>query len=80
LVAFQREQQRRDTLERSVVAAQESVELVNVLYRTGLTDFQNVHDIERSLARQQDFLAESEGPVSANLIRIYKSLGGGWTP
>jgi NodT family efflux transporter outer membrane factor (OMF) lipoprotein len=80
MVAFQREQERREALERSVVAAQESVKLVNVLYRTGLTDFQNVLDMERSLARQQDFLAESEGLVSADLIRIYKALGGGWTP
>jgi NodT family efflux transporter outer membrane factor (OMF) lipoprotein len=79
MVAFQREQERRDFLAKSVVAARESVDLVMVLYKTGLTNFQNVLDMERSLARQEDLLAESEGLVSANLIRIYKSLGGGWT-
>jgi outer membrane protein TolC len=80
MTAFQREQERRDALERSVVAAKESVRLVNVLYKTGLTNFQNVLDMERSLAFQQDSLAESEGLISANLVRVYKSLGGGWTP
>jgi outer membrane protein TolC len=52
---------------------------VNVLYRTGLTDFQNVLDTERSLFEQQDQLAESEGLVTQNLIAIYRALGGGWS-
>jgi outer membrane protein TolC len=52
--------------------------LVDTLYRTGLTDFQNVLDMERSLFEQEDQLAESEGFVSKNLIRIYRALGGGW--
>jgi NodT family efflux transporter outer membrane factor (OMF) lipoprotein len=78
MVAYAQESERRDALGRSVAAAQKSVELVNTLYRTGLTDFQNVLDMERSLFEQQDALAESEGLVTRNLIRIYKALGGGW--
>ena len=74
------EWERRDALSRSARAAQQSVNLVLTLYRTGLTDFQNVLDMERSLTQQQDALAQSEGAVSQNLIRIYRSLGGGWTP
>ena len=66
--------------EEAAVAAEESVKLVNELYRIGLTDFQNVLDTERSLFEQQDALAESEGLVSRNLIAIYRSLGGGWSP
>ncbi len=80
LVAFVQEQGRRDALVRSVTAAEESVKLVDELYRIGLTDFQNVLDTERSLFEQQDALAESEGLVSRNLIAIYRSLGGGWSP
>jgi NodT family efflux transporter outer membrane factor (OMF) lipoprotein len=79
MVAFVQEKERRDALERSATAAEKAVDLVNVLYRTGLTDFQNVLDTERSLFEQQDRLAESEGQVTQNLIRIYRSLGGGWT-
>jgi multidrug efflux system outer membrane protein len=80
LVAYTREVERRDALARSVVAAQESVELVRVLYLTGLTNFQNVLDTERSLFQQQDRLAESEGLVVENLIALYRALGGGWDP
>ena len=80
LTAYTQEIDRRAALERSVTAAEQSVELVTVLYRTGLTDFQNVLDSERSLFVQQDELAESEGRVVKNLIRLYKALGGGWRP
>jgi NodT family efflux transporter outer membrane factor (OMF) lipoprotein len=79
MVAYVQESERRDALDRSAVAAEKAVELVNVLYRTGLTDFQNVLDTERSLFEQQDQLAESEGLVTQNLIAIYRALGGGWS-
>jgi NodT family efflux transporter outer membrane factor (OMF) lipoprotein len=79
-VAYTEELQRRDMLHRSVVAAERSVELVGVQYKTGLTDFQNVLDMERSLAEQADRYVESVGLVTQDLILIYRSLGGGWDP
>ncbi len=79
-VAYVQENERRDTLQRSVTAAGAAVKLVNTLYRTGLTNFQNVLDTERSLFQQQDQLAQSEGQVTQNLIQIYRALGGGWSP
>ena len=77
---FAREQQRVASLTKSALAAQESVRLVLILYRTGLTDFQNVLDMQRSLFEEQDQLAASEGAVTTNLIDIYTALGGGWDP
>lgn len=79
IAAYVEENQRRDALERAVIASRKAVELVTVLYRTGLTDFQNVLDTQRSLFEQEDQLAESEGLVTQNLIRLYRALGGGWT-
>ena len=79
-VAYVQENDRRDYLQRSVTAAGEAVKLVNTLYRTGLTNFQNVLDTERSLFQRQDELAESEGRVTQNLVQIYRALGGGWSP
>ncbi len=35
-------------------------------------------DAERSLLTFQDSLAQSEGAITSNLIKLYKSLGGGW--
>jgi NodT family efflux transporter outer membrane factor (OMF) lipoprotein len=78
MVSYAQERDRRDLLARSVEAAAKAAELVLMLYRTGLTDFQNVLDMERSLFQQQDDLAESEGLVTQNLISIYRALGGGW--
>jgi hypothetical protein len=78
--AYAREKDRRGKLKRSVTAAAKSAQLVQILYKSGLTDFQNVLDMERSLFQQQDSLAGSEGDVARNLIRLYKALGGGWSP
>lgn len=79
MVAFAEERQRVEALKRSVAAAQKSLELVTELYEIGLTDFQNVLDMQRSLTAQQDQLAESQGQVAKNLVRIYTALGGGWS-
>ncbi len=79
MVSFEREKERFADLHRSVAAAQESVKLVGILYENGLTDFQNVLDMQRSLTAQQDRMATSEGVVANNLVRIYSALGGGWS-
>lgn len=78
--AYLRECQRRDELARSVVAARGAVDLVETLYRTGLTDFQNVQATQRILFVQQDAESESRGLVAQNSVRLYKALGGGWDP
>jgi len=80
IVAYTEETKRQEALLRSVNAAKKSVELVQVLYKSGLTDFQNVLDSERSLAEQEDAYVASVGLVTQNLIAIYRSLGGGWQP
>lgn len=76
--SYNQEQHRVEALNRAVIAAKKSLELVQTLYENGLTDFQNVLDMQRSLTLQQDQLAESKGLVSKNLVSIYKALGGGW--
>ena len=78
MVALKNEQRRLQSLTQAVSAADKSVELVKTLYKSGLTNFQNVLDLERSLAQQQDNLAASLGQVSQNLVGLYRALGGGW--
>jgi len=80
MVAFAEEQVRRDALHRAVTSTQESVKLVQLRYKAGIGDFQNVLDAERSLFRAQDRLAASEGAIITDLIALYKALGGGWSP
>jgi NodT family efflux transporter outer membrane factor (OMF) lipoprotein len=69
---------RREKLNESVLALGESVRLVEDQYRNGLTDFQNVLDMQRSYFVQQDNLVVSEGLAIANLVRVYRAAGGGW--
>ena len=78
LVSYAQEQLRRDNLRDATQAAQKAVELAQYEYQAGLTDFSNVLDAQRSLLSFQDQLAQSDGTVTANLIRLYKALGGGW--
>ncbi len=80
MVAYVQEKDRNKSLENSVKAAKSAVELVETLYKTGLTDFQNVLDTQRALFQQQDQLAENKGNIAQSLISLYKALGGGWSP
>ncbi len=80
LIDYGQEQVRRKTLMKSVQAAERAVGLSRELYTAGLSDFLDVLEAERSLFQFQDQLAVSEGSVVSNLIRLYKSLGGGWKP
>jgi NodT family efflux transporter outer membrane factor (OMF) lipoprotein len=80
LVAYAEEQERRDTLTEATQAAQRAAQLARDQYASGLIDFQTVLDAERSVLSFQDQLAQSKGQVTANVISLYKALGGGWMP
>jgi NodT family efflux transporter outer membrane factor (OMF) lipoprotein len=79
LVAYGEEQIRRDSLQEAAQAAQKAVQLAKYKYQSGLTDFYNVLEAERSLLTIQELLAQSNGTVASNLVRLYEALGGGWT-
>ena len=79
LVAYERERVRRDRLREATGAQQRAVELVETQYKSGLTNFQNFLDAQRSLFQSQDSLAASEGQVVKNLADLSRALGGGWT-
>jgi len=78
LIAYLREQNRRDALTRATEAARQAESLARDLYKAGLVDFSTVLDVQRSLLSFEDELASSEGEVTAGLIRLYKAMGGGW--
>lgn len=80
LVAFAGEQLRRRSLEEAALSARNAVELVTIEYSSGRKDFQSLLEAQRSLLNLQDQLASSEGTIVSDLIRLYKALGGGWTP
>jgi multidrug efflux system outer membrane protein len=79
IVAHKQEKIRRNWLLAAVAATREAVDLVIVQYETGITDFNNVLDTQKTLFDQQDKLVASQTNVVVDLIRIYKALGGGWS-
>jgi len=78
LASLLQDRQRLAALRRSTEECERSVGLVREQYANGLTDFQNVLDMQRTLWTQQDRLAAGEGQIVLDLIRLYKALGGGW--
>jgi outer membrane protein, multidrug efflux system len=79
LVAYAQERERKVTLVETSRAAREAALLAEHKYQAGLTDFTSVLDSQRSLLSFQDQLAQSEGALTSDVVRLYKALGGGWT-
>ena len=78
LVAYAKEQTRRQSLADSVSSSQKSLDLASKLYSSGLTDFVNVLEAERQLYEAEDALTQSDRNISTDVVALYKSLGGGW--
>ena len=78
LVNYAQEQVRYRSLNAAVVANRRAVELANELYIRGLNDYLNVLDAQRALYVTETEQAISEATMAANLVALYKALGGGW--
>ena len=78
LTDYVQEQLRGQSLDKATQAAKQAESLAEAQYAAGLTGFTTVLDTQRSLLSLQDQLAQSRGVVTANLVRLYKALGGGW--
>jgi NodT family efflux transporter outer membrane factor (OMF) lipoprotein len=79
LTSWENEQRRHEALLAAVESARTAAELALVQYNSGLVDFQTVLTADRQLISLEDSLAISDGELTANLIRLYKALGGGWS-
>ena len=80
LIAFEKEQERRTALRDAVTSNRRAVDLATRLYTQGETGFLNVLTAQRSLFASEESLVQSDSTVAANLVALYKALGGGWEP
>jgi NodT family efflux transporter outer membrane factor (OMF) lipoprotein len=78
LVAYVREQIRRDHLVEAVTASESALKLARTQYATGIVDFQQVLEAQRAQLTFQESLAISTARVATDLVALYKALGGGW--
>jgi outer membrane protein TolC len=79
LVAYSNERERSDRMLEVVRAGRTALELAQVQYQAGLTDFLTVLDAERALSGNEDQLAQSQTAVVTGLVSVYRALGGGWS-
>ncbi|MDP2263513.1 MAG: efflux transporter outer membrane subunit [Hydrogenophaga sp.] len=80
LVALQGNRERLARLEAASAAAANAELLARQRYSSGLIDFRAVLDTQRTLLATQDSVASVRATLSADHVRLYKALGGGWTP
>ncbi len=78
LVALQGDRARLINLQSAATAADNAALMARQRYSSGLIDFQVVLQTERTLLSAQDSVASTQADISADHVRLYKALGGGW--
>jgi multidrug efflux system outer membrane protein len=78
LVALDNEEDHRKALAEAVVQNRHALELSTSLYTQGQADFLTVLVAEGSLYASQTALAQSRQAAAADIVALYKALGGGW--
>ncbi len=68
-------------MENLLEASENSAAAVNisqVAFAEGATDFNRVYLLQSDLVRIQDSAAENQGNIAQSLVNLYVSMGGGW--
>ncbi|HYI64064.1 MAG TPA: efflux transporter outer membrane subunit [Allosphingosinicella sp.] len=78
LLALRSARERQVQFAIALEAANNSAILARMQYRSGLTDFRQLLEVERSLLSARDGLANSRGDEALALVQLYRALGGGW--
>ena len=78
LVALRSDDERLLSLQSAAEAAANAALMARERYSSGLTDFQTVLDTQRTQLNTQESVAIARADLSADQVRLYKALGGGW--
>lgn len=78
LAAHARAYDRLAARQAAAMAARTAAQLTRNQYQVGLSDFQKVLETERTRLSTEDSLATAEATLLTSLVKLYKSLGGGW--
>ncbi|CAN7563655.1 efflux transporter outer membrane subunit [Acidovorax sp. LjRoot118] len=80
LVSLRGNRERLVRLRSAADAAGNAELLARQRYSSGLIDFQSVLETQRTLLSTQEGVATTVASLSADHVRLYKALGGGWQP
>jgi len=78
LAAYASDQARSTSLHTAVTASRNARQLARQRYQSGVASFIDVLDAERSEEQNELALADATTAVSADLVQLYRALGGGW--
>jgi NodT family efflux transporter outer membrane factor (OMF) lipoprotein len=78
LTSYAAARERLDARRAAAESARNAAELSRDLYQSGLADFQQVLETQRTQLAAEDSLATADATLRTSLIALYKALGGGW--
>jgi outer membrane protein, multidrug efflux system len=78
LLAYHYDQERLVNLKAAMETSLASFEVATALYTSGLTDFLDVLEAQRSMLVVSDQLAATEAQIIVDAVQLFKALGGGW--
>jgi NodT family efflux transporter outer membrane factor (OMF) lipoprotein len=76
--AYREDQRQRQWLTDAVAQNRAALGLARQRYESGVTDFIDVLDAQRTLQQNEQALVGSTAAVSLDLVGLYRALGGGW--
>lgn len=79
LISYRKTGEQREAQASRVRAERKVLELAELRYRGGVAAYLEVLDAQRSLFSAEIEEAQAIGNNLVSLVRLYKSLGGGWT-
>jgi NodT family efflux transporter outer membrane factor (OMF) lipoprotein len=78
IVAYLKSHEQLRSYKLAAKASERAVDISKTQYQEGLVDFDTVISTLSARLQQQDLLSLTQGNVAANLVQVYKALGGGW--
>ena len=78
IVAAIKAREAAEKQQQAVDAAIRSVQLVEIQYKEGTSDFNRVFVVQQTQVTEQVRLNDNVGGVAKGMIQIYRALGGGW--
>lgn len=78
LIDQRRTREQLEAQKRQVEALKEYARIARLRYDNGYTSFIEVLDAERSLFSSELTYAQTQGTLFVALVKLYKSMGGGW--
>jgi multidrug efflux system outer membrane protein len=78
LVGYHKTKQYTTSIEALAETLRDQSRLANARYVGGVSSYLEVLDTERQRLSAEQQLAQAQRDVLTSLVRLYKSLGGGW--